>query len=65
VLELGGAGTLLHSIRATRTGAQIILIGNVTGNSAELFLPAILTRQLTLRAVTVGPRRSSPRSTAR
>jgi NADPH:quinone reductase-like Zn-dependent oxidoreductase len=54
VLELGGAGTLLQSIRATRTGAQIILIGNVTGNSAELFLPAILTRQLTLRAVTVG-----------
>jgi NADPH:quinone reductase-like Zn-dependent oxidoreductase len=45
-----------HSIRATRTGAQIILIGNVTGNAAELFLPAILTRQLTLRAVTVGPK---------
>ncbi len=55
VIELGGAATLPQSIKATRTGAQIILIGNVTGNAAELFLPAILTRQLTLRAVTVGP----------
>ena len=49
-----GAATLGHAIRATRTGAQIILIGNVTGNTAELFLPAILTRQLALRSVTVG-----------
>jgi NADPH:quinone reductase-like Zn-dependent oxidoreductase len=56
VLELGGAATLPHSLKSTKTGAQVILIGNVTGNAAELFLPAILTRQLTLRAVTVGPR---------
>ncbi|MFW5654690.1 MAG: zinc-dependent alcohol dehydrogenase family protein [Roseicyclus sp.] len=58
VLDLGGEATLPHAIRATRTGGQIILIGNVTGNAPELFLPAILTRQLTLRAVTVGPRSS-------
>lgn len=56
VLELAGAATIPQSVRATRTGGQVILIGNVTGNAAELFLPAILTRQLTLRAVTVGPR---------
>jgi NADPH:quinone reductase-like Zn-dependent oxidoreductase len=56
VIELGGAATLPQAIKAARTGAQIILIGNVTGNTAELFLPAILTRQLTLRAVTVGPK---------
>jgi NADPH:quinone reductase-like Zn-dependent oxidoreductase len=54
VIELGGAATLPDALRATRTGAQVILIGNVTGNRAELFLPAVLTRQLTLRAVTVG-----------
>ncbi|NKX43512.1 zinc-dependent alcohol dehydrogenase family protein [Roseicyclus persicicus] len=54
VLELGGAATLPDAIRCTRTGGQVILIGNVTGNRAELFLPAILTRQLTLRSVTVG-----------
>jgi len=56
VLELGGAATLPDAIRCTRTGGQIVLIGNVTGNDARLFLPAVLTRQLTLRAVTVGHR---------
>jgi NADPH:quinone reductase-like Zn-dependent oxidoreductase len=56
VIELGGGATLPHSVKATRSGGQIILIGNVTGNTAELFLPAILTRQLTLRSVTVGPK---------
>lgn len=56
VLELGGAATLPDAIRVTRTGGQIILIGNVTGNEARLFLPAVLVRQLTLRAVTVGHR---------
>lgn len=56
VLELAGAATLADSIRCTRAGGQVLLIGNVTGNRAELFLPAVLTRQLTLRSVTVGPR---------
>ncbi len=56
VLELGGAATLGASVRVARTGGQVILIGNVTGNTAELFLPAVLTRQLTLRSVTVGPK---------
>ena len=56
VLELGGAATLPDAIRCARTGGQIILIGNVTGNEATLFLPAVLVRQLTLRAVTVGHR---------
>ena len=56
VLELGGAETLPGAIRCTRTGGQVVLIGNVTGNAASLFLPAVLTRQLTLRAVTVGHR---------
>ncbi len=58
VIELGGAGTLTQSIKAARIGGSILLIGNVTGNTAELFLPAILTRQLTLRAVTVGPKQN-------
>lgn len=56
VLELGGAATLPGSIRCTRVGGQVVLVGNVTGNEAALFLPAVLTRQLTLRAVTVGHR---------
>ena len=58
VLELGGAASLPDAIRCVRTGGTILLIGNVTGNRAELFLPAVLTRRLTLRAVTVGPRQA-------
>ena len=54
VLELGGAATLNQSIKAVRTGGIILLIGNVTGNSAELFLPLVLTRRITLHAVTCG-----------
>ncbi|MCV0424394.1 MAG: NAD(P)-dependent alcohol dehydrogenase [Roseibium sp.] len=56
VLELGGAATLSQSIKAVRTGGTIILIGNVTGNNAELYLPLVLTRRLTLHSVTCGSR---------
>ncbi|WP_428641676.1 zinc-dependent alcohol dehydrogenase family protein [Roseibium sp.] len=56
VLELGGAATLGQSIKAVRTGGTIILIGNVTGNNAELFLPLVLTRRLTLHSVSCGSR---------
>jgi NADPH:quinone reductase-like Zn-dependent oxidoreductase len=56
VLELGGATTLKDSVKAVKTGGTIILIGNVTGNTAELFLPLVLTRQLTLQSVSVGSR---------
>jgi NADPH:quinone reductase-like Zn-dependent oxidoreductase len=54
VLELGGAATLGQSIKAVKTGGTIILIGNVTGNTAELFLPLVLTRRLTLHSVSCG-----------
>lgn len=54
VLELGGSATLASSIKAVRNGGIIILIGNVTGNNADLFLPLLLTRKLTLQSVSVG-----------
>jgi NADPH:quinone reductase-like Zn-dependent oxidoreductase len=56
VLELGGAKTLNDSVKATQTGGTIVLIGNVTGNAAELFLPMVLTRRLTMQSVSVGSR---------
>lgn len=56
VLELGGAATLDASVKAVRTGGTIVLIGNVTGNAAELFLPLVLTRRLTLQSVSCGSR---------
>lgn len=56
VLELGGAATLGESIKAVRTGGTVVLIGNVTGNNAELFLPLVLTRRLTINSVSCGSR---------
>ena len=58
VLELGGAATLNDSVKATTTAGVVLIIGNVTGSSAELFLPLVLTRRLGLHAVSVGSRQS-------
>ncbi len=54
VLDLAGAATLNASIKAVRTGGTILLIGNVTGNNAEIFLPLVLTRHVTLHSVSCG-----------
>ncbi|WP_420413973.1 zinc-dependent alcohol dehydrogenase family protein [Roseibium sp.] len=54
VLELGGATTLNTSVKSVKTGGTVLLIGNVTGNVAELFLPLLLSRRITLHAVSVG-----------
>lgn len=56
VLDLGGAETLNASVKAVKTGGSVILIGNVTGNQAPLFLPLVLTRRITLHAVSCGAR---------
>lgn len=54
VLELGGAQSLPGAIKSVRTGGVIILIGNVTGNDAMIWLPLVLTRRLTLHSVSCG-----------
>lgn len=56
VLDLGGAETLNPAVAAVRTGGVIILIGNVTGDTAPLFLPMVLTRRITLHSVSCGSR---------
>lgn len=58
ILELGGAATIGQSIKAVKTGGTIILIGNVTGNNADLFLPLVLTRRLTLHSVSCGSKQA-------
>ncbi|MCT4657404.1 MAG: NAD(P)-dependent alcohol dehydrogenase [Cohaesibacter sp.] len=58
VLELAGAATLGKSLKSVKTGGTIMLIGNVTGSKAELFLPLILTRRLSLHAATVGSKQA-------
>lgn len=54
ILELGGAASLKDAIKAVRTGGKVLLIGNVTGNLAEISLPEILTRRITLHSVSCG-----------
>lgn len=56
VLDLGGAETLNPAVAAVRTGGSVILIGNVTGDTAPLFLPMVLTRRITLQSVSCGSR---------
>ncbi len=54
VLELGGADSFTASLKAVRIGGVIVPIGTVTGMTAPLFLPAMLTRRVTLHAVSCG-----------
>ncbi|MDV7341641.1 NAD(P)-dependent alcohol dehydrogenase [Terasakiella sp. A23] len=57
IIELGGAQTLEQSIRATRIGGHISLIGVLSGaNTKEIPLPMILMRNICIQGVTVGSR---------
>jgi NADPH:quinone reductase-like Zn-dependent oxidoreductase len=56
VVEVGGLGTLNESIRATRIGGTIALIGVLAGPSqAASRLPLIVMQQQRIQGVTVGP----------
>lgn len=56
VVEVGGAGTIKQSIRATRMGGTIALVGVVSGVAQELNLPLIAMNALRLIGVAVGSR---------
>ena len=54
VVETAGPGTLPQSIKATRIGGHIILIGVLTGLSGQVPTVAMMGRQQTLHGITVG-----------
>ncbi len=57
VIEVGGAGTLEQSIKATRVGGQIAIIGVLGGNRApSLDLRPVLMQEIRLQGVLVGSR---------
>lgn len=56
VVEIGGAETLNRSIRATRFGGHIALIGVLTGTSAEIQTVQILRKGIRLDGIYVGSR---------
>lgn len=54
VLELGGAGTLAHSIAAVRLGGHIALIGTVAGLAGDVPTAALMMKQARLGGLVVG-----------
>jgi alcohol dehydrogenase len=56
VVDIGGAETLKHSMRALRPGGTITLIGVVTGPKAELNVPIVAMQALRLEGANAGSR---------
>lgn len=57
VVEVGGPGTLPQSIRATRVGGHIALIGVLTGRGGEVPTALLMAKQQRLQGLIVGNRR--------
>lgn len=53
-IELGGASTLPQSIKATRVGGEISLIGVLAGNEAEFNPLPIIMKSIKLQGIFVG-----------
>ncbi len=57
VIELGGAKTMKQSLIAVRPGGTLSLIGVLSGaTTGNVLLPFIVSRDVRLQGVTVGPR---------
>jgi len=56
IIEVGGAGTFNKSLRAIRIGGQISLIGNLSGNAADVNLVSILMQNIRIQGILVGSR---------
>jgi NADPH:quinone reductase-like Zn-dependent oxidoreductase len=56
VVEVGGAGTLPHSLKAVRTGGQISLIGILSGTSGQINLLPLIMKRIVLKGIFVGSR---------
>lgn len=56
VVETGGAGTFERSVRATRAGGTIALLGALTGLKAEINLGPLLMRRIRVAGIMVDSR---------
>ena len=56
VMEVGGAGTFLQSVRACRFGGKIGLIGILSGREAKTEIFPIVTKSATVFGIYVGSR---------
>jgi NADPH:quinone reductase-like Zn-dependent oxidoreductase len=55
-LEVGGSGTLPRTLRATRIGGRVSLIGVLTGGGGDLQIFPILHKMLAVHGIYVGSR---------
>jgi NADPH:quinone reductase-like Zn-dependent oxidoreductase len=58
VIEVGGAGTLVQSLRAVRMGGRISLIGVLAGGKVDLPLALVFMQRIRLQGILVGHRES-------
>lgn len=56
VVEVGGQGTLVQSLRAVRPGGTISMIGVLGGSVMDAPLGLVVTRHVRLQGITVGSR---------
>lgn len=56
VVEVGGAGTFEQSVRSTRTGGHVSLIGVLAGGSQKIDLTRVLMNNICVQGVLVGSR---------
>ena len=55
-LEVGGAGTLSSTLKATRAAGEVSLIGVLTGGAGEVKIGQILHKSITVHGIYVGSR---------
>ncbi|HMB59975.1 MAG TPA: NAD(P)-dependent alcohol dehydrogenase [Xanthomonadales bacterium] len=58
VLDVGGPATIAESVNAIAQNGRILIIGVLGGRAAELTLPLLMVKHVTLEAITVGHRAS-------
>ncbi|MEJ7935940.1 NAD(P)-dependent alcohol dehydrogenase [Sphingobium sp. AN558] len=58
VIEIGGSGTINHSVACTRAGGEIGLVGYVTGTEGGVSPIAMQIRSVNIKPVSIGPRLS-------
>jgi NADPH:quinone reductase-like Zn-dependent oxidoreductase len=56
VVEVGGAGTLPHSLKAIRMGGQIVVIGGLSGAGQSIDPVPVLMNSIRMQGVYVGSR---------
>lgn len=56
VVEVGGAGTFVKSLRSVRPGGQVHLVGGVSGFTGEVPLGEIIRKLIVVRGIYVGSR---------